>query len=159
MRRKTAKPWMCLLQMNNRPVRFKINTGADMSVIPYSLYRERYDGPLCKPKTSLIGPTQSTLNVTGCFNATIQRGELEAKEAVYVVDGLKSPLAITKLNLLSEIDAVMSSKEDVMTMFPKLFNRLGLLKVSYRIELQEDAKPFSISTPRRVHCFQKLKIH
>ena len=142
--RKTAKPWMCLLQMNNRPVRFKIDTGADVSVIPYSLYREHYDGPLHEPKTSLIGPTQNTLNVMGCFDATIERGELKAKETVYLVDGLKFPLAgraaITKLNLLSEIDAVMSSKEDVMTMFPELFNRLGLLKGSYQIELQEDAK-------------------
>ncbi len=41
-------------------------------------------------------------------------------------------------------------KEEVIESFPELFDRLGLIKESYRIELQEDAKPFSISVPRRV---------
>ena len=37
-----------------------------------------------------------------------------------------------------------------MEKFLELFYRLRQIKGSYRIELQDDAKPFSIVTPRRV---------
>ena len=34
--------------------------------------------------------------------------------------------------------------------FPSLFKGLGKLEESYEIELQEDARPYAVSTPRRV---------
>ena len=67
------QPWMCVLQMNNRKVRFKIDTGADVSVIPHTLYSRQNDGQLHEVKTSLVGPSQELLKVKGCFtfNTTI----------------------------------------------------------------------------------------
>ena len=145
---------MCVLQMNNRKVRFKIDTGADVSVIPHTLYSRRNNGQLQKVKTSLVGPSQELLKVKGSFNTTIQNGEIKSKETIYVVEGLRLPLvgrsAIMKLNLLSEVNAMSDTLEEVKTMFPELFNGLGLMKGEYRIKLQEGAKPFSITIPRRV---------
>ena len=64
--------------------------------------------------------------------------------------------AIMKLNLLSEVNA-MSDTLEVKTMFPELFNGLGLINGDYRIKLQEGAKPFSITTPEKFQflCYPK----
>ena len=40
----------------------------------------------------------------------------------------------------------LSPKEE----FPSLFQGLGKLEREYKIELRDDAQPFSLSTPRRV---------
>ncbi len=60
-----SKPWMCSLKVNSRDVTFKIDTGADVSVIPYSLYD---DGPLSKTTMSLVGPCCDSLKVMGCYH-------------------------------------------------------------------------------------------
>ena len=39
---------------------------------------------------------------------------------------------------------------DIVAQFPELFNRLGLVKGSYQIELEEEAKLYSIMAPRIV---------
>ena len=44
----------------------------------------------------------------------------------------------------------LSSVEAVKQQFPKLFSGLGRMEGEYRIELKADAKPFALSTPRRV---------
>ena len=42
------------------------------------------------------------------------------------------------------------SEKDLRRQFPKLFSGLGKLQGEYRIELRSDAKPFALTTPRRV---------
>uniref|UniRef100_A0A1X7TPA1 Reverse transcriptase domain-containing protein n=2 Tax=Amphimedon queenslandica TaxID=400682 RepID=A0A1X7TPA1_AMPQE len=96
--------------------------GADVTVIPYSLYSRCHDGVLQRPTTTLVGLSRYPLNVKGCFEATMEK----------------------------EINTVSDSTKGVIEKFPELFNRIALIKGSYRTELQDDAKPFSISTPRRV---------
>ena len=149
-----TEQWMTNLKLNRRMIKFKIDTGADVTMIPSTTYDLYYDGPLHRTKTPLVGPGQNELKVRGLFEATFEKGKHEVKETVYVVEGLKTPLAgipiIRKLNLISEVNSVDKSKEDIVAQFPELFNRLGLIKGSYRIELEEEAKPYSIMAPRRV---------
>ena len=83
---------MNLPQLNSRKMRFKIDTGADVTVIPYLLCSQRYDGMLRQVKTSLVGPSQNPLKVKGCFDAAIQKGDTESLETVYVFEKLQSPL-------------------------------------------------------------------
>ena len=74
---------------------------------------------------------------------------------MYVVPGLKFSLlgrpAIQALGLVARVDTVaLDSVERVKELFPKLFKGLGKMEGEYKIELKADAKPFSISTPRRI---------
>ena len=69
-------------------------------------------------------------------------------------------LIIRKLNLISEVNSVNKRKEEIVAQFPELFNRLGLIKGSYQIELEEEAKCYSIMAPRIVPiCYQKLNVN
>ena len=75
---------------------------------------------------------------------------------VHVVKGLTKPLlgrpAIEGLSLLQCVAALCEKKLNPFEQFPHLFQGLGRLQGDYiyTIKLQEDAKPFAISTPRRV---------
>ena len=40
-----TKPWTAVLQLNNHKTEFKIDTGADVTVIPTHMYRKSRDGP------------------------------------------------------------------------------------------------------------------
>ena len=55
-----SKPWFTTLNVNKRPINFKIDTGADVTVIPEEVYSRKRDGPLQQPQTPLYGPGQYT---------------------------------------------------------------------------------------------------
>ena len=42
----TNRPWMIELKLNNHPILFKIDTGANVTVIPQNVYCKERDGPL-----------------------------------------------------------------------------------------------------------------
>uniref|UniRef100_A0A1X7TPL4 Peptidase A2 domain-containing protein n=1 Tax=Amphimedon queenslandica TaxID=400682 RepID=A0A1X7TPL4_AMPQE len=76
------KPWMTSLNVNNCRIQFKIDMGADVTVIPYSLYSRCHDGVLQRPTTTLVGLSRYPLNVKGCFEATMEKGETKAQETI-----------------------------------------------------------------------------
>ncbi|XP_048236436.1 uncharacterized protein LOC125371759 [Haliotis rufescens] len=150
-----SRPWLVNLEVNSRLVRdFKIDTGADVTVIPYDLYVSKPFPKLQQSGKRLYGPANSSLYVVGKFRAKLKTvyGDVVTEQNIYVARGLTRSLlgrpAIQALNLVSRIDSVVGDKWK--DMFPKLFTGLGKMEGEYTIKLKEDAKPFSISTPRRV---------
>ena len=78
-----TKQWMTKLKLNQQMIKFKIDMGADVTVIPSTTYKLYYDGPLHRTKTHLVRPGQNKLKVCGCFEATLEKGKDEVKETVY----------------------------------------------------------------------------
>ena len=62
-----TKQWITKLKLNRRMIKFKIDMGADVTVIPSTTYDLYYDGPLHHTKTPLVGPGQNELKVHGCL--------------------------------------------------------------------------------------------
>ena len=71
----TTKPWTITLKLNGRNVEFKVDTGADVTVIPESIYNPEEDGELECTGIPLNGPTGEKLDVCGRFT-----GHLESKD-------------------------------------------------------------------------------
>ena len=71
-----------------------------------------------------------------------------------MVKGLSKSLlgqpATEQLHLIQRIGVANSQSLDPHTEFPELFTGLGKLERDYTIQLKEGAKPFALSTPRRV---------
>ena len=58
--------------------------------------------------------------------------------------------AIESLGLVSRVNTVEDLKLRYMSKYPELFKGLGKIPGEYHIHLKDDAKPFALSTPRRV---------
>ena len=57
--------WTKSVEMNQREVTFKIDTGVDVTVIPESYYGETHDGPLQRTQQKLTGAGQQPFDVQG----------------------------------------------------------------------------------------------
>ena len=68
------EPWSIKIQVNRQPIVFTIDIRADVTVIPEKLHTQERDGPLRPARIPLVGPSQHTLQVMGCFKAHIARG-------------------------------------------------------------------------------------
>lgn len=148
--------WITEVKINEHSAQLKIDTGADVTVIPEAEYTaHKAFPPLQRADKVLYGAGMNRLSVKGKFTATLtgSRQNNSSLQDVYVVSGLKSGLlgrtASVALGLVARIDATFCPKT-VIEQFPQLFSGLGRMEGEYKIELKPDAKPYSLSTPRRI---------
>lgn len=127
--------------MNGLPAEFKVDTGADVSVIPSGLYRSlKPDPSLSRTTRPLMGPCKQKLSCLGTFMAELRVHDKVAK--VYVIEDLERPLLGRKpaklLKLMSRLDSLSSDdfKSKVADKYLKLFKGLGVMKDSYCITLK-----------------------
>ena len=149
----SSSPWYISLKIKNENIRFKIDTGADLTVIPEDVFHKLGKFPLRNTTKRLFGPGQKELTVLGSFTDTISSDNKSVQEDIYVVRGLTRCLlgrpTIEKLELVKRVNEVFMP-EIVKQNFPKLFEGLGKLDGQYSIKLKDDAKPFALTVPRRV---------
>lgn len=155
--------WELMILVENHPVLFKVDTGADETVIPEDLFRSLFKDPtLNPPRRQLQGPDGRRLHVLGVANLNLSFKNYRNEEEVYVLRGLKTPLlgrpAIEKLKVLPEICQVRSLCPEEE--FPCLFEGLGTMKGDYEVKLAPDATAFALTSPRRVPLplFNKTKM-
>ena len=148
-------PWSVTLELNSVPVKFHIDTGAEVTVISESIYKKVGSPSLCEPDQTLRGPSNQTLPVKGKFSAQFQYGTINitTEQNCYVVAELSRPLlgrpAIEQLKLLARVQEVQETLSPIHK-YPKLFTGLGKLSGHYHIKLKEGSKPHSLNVPRRV---------
>ena len=141
-------PWEIDLPVNGIQIPFKIDTGADVSVIPNSVYRTMNPKPkLVDMKGKLESPGGTVKSVGQFIAKTKFRGE-DHHFRVVVIDGNHCPLlsrgASLKLGLVQRLDEA-KLKECA-------FGEIGtpIECEPIEISLKEEAHPYSISVPRRV---------
>ena len=61
----SSEPWTVTLTLNKCPLKFKIDTGADVTALPDTVYDRSRDGPLQKPNRVLRGPSKQILIAQG----------------------------------------------------------------------------------------------
>ena len=113
------------LQMEGKSISFSTDTGAEVTVIPETVYK-RIGTPHLQPSDKhLKGPTgNNILKTTGCFTTSLQtQAGTTTKQKVYVVKELNKPLlgrqAIDNLQLIQQIQAVMPTQNPTKA-FPNL---------------------------------------
>ena len=149
-----ANTWMTTINLDGVPVTFKMDTGAEVTAISDKAYKELSESQLSKPNKILYGPSRRPLPVVGQFRGTFTHKGKSVTGQVYVIKGLKANLlglpTITALNLMVRMDMITHNKEEIFQQYPSVFNGLGNLGEEYEIQLKENAKPFTLYTPRRV---------
>ena len=133
----SKESWKCEVKLNGHAVKFKVDTGADVTVIPPNIYRSLVPKPsLSKCDKTLMCPCKHKLCCLGNFIGSIsaaragsfpeQRLVIEprnfraklcvddkvVRELIYVVKDLERPLlgrdAAEKLKLVNRVDTVSS---------------------------------------------------
>lgn len=160
-----AEPWKADLEVNDCKFQFKLDSGADVTVVPISVYDKVSNKSNLKLQSTnkiLLGPCKYRLKCLGKFTARIASKKNSIVEEIYVVKNLSKPLlgksACASLNLLSKINEVENSKvsgeseykQQIIDQYPKLFEGLGELEGEYDIKLKETPEPFAVNVPRKV---------
>ena len=158
-----VQPWMISVSLNDVPMKFKMDTGADVSIIPLSSFRSLGNVVCLKaPNRVLCGPGRIVMPVIGYFSGHLKYKDRVTKESIYIVEHLQTPLlgrqAITRLVLqlilisqrLNAVEEQSLAGVDPVKEFPSLFRGLGKLGGEHTIQLKENATPYTLSTSRRV---------
>ena len=146
-------PWKIPIKVNGTEVLFKVDTGADVSVIPESDVK-KLNVTVKRTNKVLTGPCKNQLSVCGSFGAQLITGDKSADQVIYVVQGLRLPLlgrpAVEALNIVSVVQQVQISTDELYKKFPQVFDGLGKLDGEYHFHLRDDARPYVVTTPRRI---------
>ncbi|UYV70974.1 hypothetical protein LAZ67_8001293 [Cordylochernes scorpioides] len=146
--------WNCKVAVNKRIMPFKIDTSADVSVIPENCFKQNFSHQFGKTQKRLYA--EGVVNsVLGYFQANLKAYEKVSREEIYVVKNLHVSLLSAKaseeLGFIQRLLHVNSNPlMDPMKDYPELFSGLEKLNKPYKIDLNDQAQPYAIHTPRRI---------
>ena len=83
---------MVTLMVQNRPVEFKMDTGAAVTAITEETYHVLEQPKLISARKNLCGSAQQRLEVLGLFEENLSSQQKSALTEIYVVRGLKTNL-------------------------------------------------------------------
>lgn len=152
----SVEPWRIPIEMEGHTQLFKIDTGADVSVIPEKMV-PKAKRPVQKTRKRLFAAGGLEIKVTGKFSTKMKYNGKTSVEEVYIVEKLEEALlgrpAIAALKLIEQVNEV---NKPVLT---TLFEGLGKLQYSeYTIRTKSDCQPYAVSTPRRLALPLKSKV-
>ncbi|GBO25325.1 Transposon Ty3-I Gag-Pol polyprotein [Araneus ventricosus] len=114
-------------QVNHKNIKFKIDSGADHTVLPANVFQNVSQNAKFEPPDKILcGPDRNSLKTLEKFKTNIEYKGKNCTEEIYI------------------------SAANPKTKFPELFKGLGVVKGCYSIKLKPGAIPFAITSPRRV---------
>ena len=147
-------PWSIVLSLNGKPTKFEIDTGAEVTVIAERAHQNIGSPKLRPPQKTLRGPSNQELFVKGQFTAKLKNSDREVEQELFVVKDLHRHLlgrpANKALDLAARVGAVGEDEKSPVARYPNLFTGLGKLDGEYSIQLEDRAKPYALTVPRRV---------
>ena len=152
--------WNCTVLLNDHEVPFKVDTGAEVTVISEDSWKSLGLSEMKPPTKKLHGPDRQPLKVRGEIHATLSYRGRQCIQPVFIVKHLQHNLlglpAIQALQILTQVHAVSTPLPE---QYPGLFKGLGTFKgSSYEIKLKPEAKPFALFTPRNVPLPLRKKV-
>ena len=131
--------WYVTLDVEGNPVKFKVDSGADVTVVSEAAYKRLQPKPRLNPNKSPLNSPGGSLSVIGEFVICTQHREADYSFKVLVVkertENLLSREVSVKMGLIQRIEAV----------------NFSVLKTDpVHIELKEDAEPSSVYVACRV---------
>ena len=137
-------PWYEVLQVNNESMKFKLDSGADVSIISENEYQNMRPKPKLKHADVKLNGVSANIDLCGYFDAEIRHSnDVTCRVNIYVArhrtENLLSRAASVELCLIKRIDSV------------SIFQGLGLMKCEpVNIVLNENVVPYNLTTPQRV---------
>ena len=138
-------PWTPTIPVNGLPVTFKLDSGADSSIISQSTYLKLNPQPTLSPaRLRLQGPSGNDLPILGFFMAHTNFHGRDLTFQVYVVDG---PSNLLSRSVCDALQLLSCSVAEASAEPPPPGCMSG---PPVRIELEQDTKPYHCMTACRV---------
>ena len=161
--------WTANLPTNGKYIKFKLDTGAEVNVLPKNLFDKLHLRPkLSRSAVKLSAYNNSDIPVEGKCIASVQHEGKVYKVLFMVVKSNTIPIlglnACQRLNLLQRVHMVvvdedLSFKNEILNEFSDCFGEMGTLDTTYEIEMKDGIKPVVVPTCRvPFGLLDKLKV-
>ena len=140
-----SQEWKVELSINKTPIKFKIDTGADVSIISGASFDKLKDKPtLDNSDTKRLVSPGGEVSTLGQFVANVRYGDRQYTMRLFITNSQSNNLlarsTIEQLGLVKKIQEVDRSFDD-----------LGLMKTKpLKIIFKEDTMPFNVCAQRRI---------
>lgn len=147
--------WTVDLKLEHKHVKFKLDTGAQANVIPYSLLRRIGKKNILRPtNVKLSTYTGDIIPVKGKCNWTVKyKKKTHVLEFIVVKSDAKPILGINACEQMGLIQRVMelskSDKMDIFTEYADVFEGIGCLEGEHTIRIDENVIP-RVHPPRKI---------
>jgi hypothetical protein len=152
--------WQVEVHIQNKPVSFKIDSGAEINCISKTLCRELGHRDLEPTETRLIGYFGQRRRPLGKVTLDVSYKSQVYPTTFQVVDGVvnvKPVLGLNtclEMNLIKRVYSMMTEEREnnpnnILEEFPDVFGRLGCLSKEYDIKVDPSVPPV-VHPPRRV---------
>lgn len=144
--RDNTESWYVDIKIGKVPTRFKIDTGADITIITYASYKKLRDVPRLKPCEISISSPGGKVRARGEFMCTTEYKGRAYKFRIIVAEipkgnNLLSRTVSETMGLVKRLDEVENN----------IFGTAGEMKTEpVKIKLKENAEPYCLTTARRV---------
>ncbi|XP_072400425.1 uncharacterized protein [Diabrotica undecimpunctata] len=164
---KSKNSWYETLMVTGKEVKFKLDSGADISILPKYIFDSLSSKLLLnKSLTTLVAYGNFKFKPVGEVFLECQYKNSSCKLKFLIVDFNAEPILglsnCIKFDLIKRVNVIETTlptkKEDILIMFKTIFQGLGRMPGYCNIELSDDAKPviqYSRKIPLSMH--DKLK--
>ena len=149
-----AEQWSAEIEVNGHDTKFKLDTGARVSVVSD---RENWLQSENLLTTKQTGPCGILLPVTGVINTRLRHRNKSIDELAYVIRNQECSLLSRRtrvgLKLVALVDNVqenMSDKPNFCAEFGSLFKGIGKLKTEHHITICADVTPVCLYIARQI---------
>ena len=137
--------WSVPVGINGHDVVFRVDTGADVSVMSKTTFDSKFSTNKLQPAPKTIrGADHNVINTYGCFLANVTFKEKQCSEQIYVFERATNLLSCKASHALGIVSFVGVAAEEE---YPQLFCGLGTIDEVYDIKLVDDARPHSVRMP------------
>ena len=137
-----SAPWKATLKINDCDITWKLDSGADTSVISHDEWQKMSPRPKLVRSSANIGSPGGKLDVIGQFTGKCRFRDTSYRWRIHVVrnktNNLLARAVSERLGLISRVDA-------------NVFGESGLFKCKpVHISLADNVEPYNLSVPRRI---------
>ena len=139
-------PWRVSLSVLNTDISFKVDSGADVTAIPMSIYESIQLRPKLQPPRATIQGVGGKIDVQGVFEATVDHKNISRNIAIHVVRTSGCNALLSRSD--AEAFGIIKFIEEV---FMDVFGEFGQMKCEpVQIRLKPEVQPYHLCTPRRI---------
>lgn len=150
--------WYEDIRVNGIEIRFKLDSGAEVSCLPLSIYKSFKNGPVMKPTKSVIVSygNNCKLKPKGMVSLSCCNKNENVRIDFLVIDVNSDPILglkdCLKLGLIKRVDLFkkgINTREELINSYSHVFTGTGNFPGLHHITVKSDAVPV-VNPPRRV---------